>query len=153
MSGSRWVITSSWLSVSLKSFLYSSVYSHHYFLISSASFRSIPFLSFIVPMFAWNVPLVPLIFLKRSLVFPFYCSPLFLFIYHWGKLSYLSLLFFVTLHSDGHIFLFLLFLSLLFTAICKDLSENHFAFLHFFFLGMDLHTHNPWQLTNNLITW
>ena len=31
---------------------------------------SIPFLSFIEPIFAWNVPLVSLIFLKRSLVFP-----------------------------------------------------------------------------------
>ena len=52
-------------------FLYSSsVYSCHLFLISSASVRSIPFLSFIVPIFAWNVPLVSLIFLKRSLVFP-----------------------------------------------------------------------------------
>ena len=32
-----------------------------------ASVRSIPFLSFIVPIFAWNVPLVSLIFLKKSL--------------------------------------------------------------------------------------
>ena len=40
------------------------------FLISSASVRFVPFLSFIVPIFAWNVPLVSLIFLKRSLVFP-----------------------------------------------------------------------------------
>ena len=32
--------------------------------------RSIPFLSFIVPIFAWNVPLIFLIFLRRSLVFP-----------------------------------------------------------------------------------
>ena len=38
-------------------------------LISSASVRSILLLSFIVPIFAWNVPLVALIFLKRSLVF------------------------------------------------------------------------------------
>ena len=30
----------------------------------------IPFLSFIVLIFAWNVPLVSLIFMKRSLVFP-----------------------------------------------------------------------------------
>ena len=38
MSGSRWVITSSWLSGSWRSFLYSSsVYSCHLFLISSAS--------------------------------------------------------------------------------------------------------------------
>ena len=38
--------------------------------ISSASGRSIPFLSFIEPIFAWNVPLVSLILLKRSLAFP-----------------------------------------------------------------------------------
>ena len=70
MSGSRWVITPSWLSGSWRSFLYSSVYSYHLFLISSASVRSIPFLSFIEPIFAWNVPLVSIIFLKRSLVLP-----------------------------------------------------------------------------------
>ena len=46
------------------------VYSCHLFLIPSASVRSRPFLSFIEPIFAWNVPLVSLIFLKRSLVFP-----------------------------------------------------------------------------------
>ena len=32
----------------------------------------------------------------------------------------------------------LFFTSLLFTAICKASSDNHFAFLHFFFLGMVL---------------
>ena len=32
----------------------------------------------------------------------------------------------------------LLFTSLLFTAICKASSGSHFAFLHFFFLGMVL---------------
>ena len=70
MSGSGWVITPSWLSGSWSSFLYSSsVYSCHLFL-SSASVRSIPFLSFIEPIFAWNVALVSLIFFKRSLVFP-----------------------------------------------------------------------------------
>ena len=54
MSGSRWVITPSWLSGSLRSLLYSSsVYSCH-LLISSASVRSMPFLSFIVPTFTWN---------------------------------------------------------------------------------------------------
>ena len=63
LSGSRWVITPSWLSRSWRSFLYSSVYACHLFLISSASVRSIPFLSFSVPIFAWNVPLVYLIFL------------------------------------------------------------------------------------------
>ena len=59
MSGSRWVITPSWLSELWRSFLHSSsVYSCHLFLTSSASVRSIPFLSFIEPIFAWNVTLV-----------------------------------------------------------------------------------------------
>ena len=71
MSGSRWVITPSWLSWSWSSVLYCSpVYSCLLFLISSASVRSLPFLSFIKPIFAKNVPLISLIFLKRSLVFP-----------------------------------------------------------------------------------
>ena len=47
-------------------FLYSSVYYCYFVLISSAS---VPFLSFIEPIFAWTVPLVSLIFLKTSLVF------------------------------------------------------------------------------------
>ena len=111
MSGSRWVNTPSWLSGSWRSFLYNtSVYSCHLVLISSASVRSIQFLSFIVSIFAWNVPLVSLIFLKRSLVFPILLfSPISL---HgsltFSRLSYLSLLFFGTLHSNGHIFPFLL---------------------------------------------
>ena len=70
MSGSRSVVTASWLSWLWRSFLYNSVYSYHLFLMSSAFVRSIPFLSFTEPFFAWNVPLVSLIFLKRSLVFP-----------------------------------------------------------------------------------
>ena len=71
MSGSRWAITPLWLSVSWRPFFFSSsVYSCHLFLISSASVRSTAFLSFIEPIFAWNVPLVSLIFLKKPLVFP-----------------------------------------------------------------------------------
>ena len=70
MYGSRWVITPSWLSGSWRSFLCcSSVYSCHLILISSASVSFIPSLSFIVSIFTWYVPLVSLIFLKRSLVF------------------------------------------------------------------------------------
>ena len=38
--------------------------------ISSASVRSIPFLSFIVPILALNVPLIFPVFLKKSLIFP-----------------------------------------------------------------------------------
>ena len=79
MSGSGWVIAPSWLSVSWRSLMYSYfVYSCH-LLMSSASVRSIPFLSFIVPIFARNVPLVCLILLRRSLVFPISIFLLFLF--------------------------------------------------------------------------
>ena len=66
MSGSRWVITPSWLPGLWRSFLYSSsVYSCYLFLISPASVRSIPLLSFIVPIVAWNVPLVSSNFLEE----------------------------------------------------------------------------------------
>jgi len=115
MSGSRWVITPSKLSGSWSSFLYSSsVYSCQLFLMPYASVMSIPFLSFIKPIFAWNIPLVSLIFLKRSLSFPFRCFPLFLCIDQWGRPSFLFLLFFGTLHSDAYIFPFLLCFTLLF---------------------------------------
>ena len=50
MCGFRWLITPSWLSASSRPFLYSSsVYSCHLFLISSASVKSLLFLSFIMP--------------------------------------------------------------------------------------------------------
>ena len=56
MSGSRWVITPSWLSGSWRSFFFMIlVYSCHLFLISYVFVSSIPFLSFIVSIFAWNV--------------------------------------------------------------------------------------------------
>ena len=141
MSGCTWMITLSWLSGSWRSFLYSSfVYSCHLFLISSASVRSILFLSFIVPIFAWNVPLVSLIFLKRSLVFPI---PLFSSIsLHWSLrkafFSLLAILWNSAFKWDYLSFSPLLFASLLFTAICKASSDSHFAFLHFFSMGMVL---------------
>ena len=115
------------------------MYSCHLFLISSASVKSLPFLSFIVPIFGWNVPLISLIFLERSLVFlilllssiSLHCSL---------QNAYISLLFFGTLHSVGCIFPFLLCLLLLSSSICKGSSDNHFAFLHFFFFEMVLVT-------------
>ena len=99
-----------------------------------------PFLSFIEPIFAWNVSLLSLIFLKTSLSFPFYCFPLALCTDHWRRLSYLSLL---ILGNSAFKWVYLpfsplLFTSLLFTAICKASSNSHFALLHFFFLGMAL---------------
>ena len=143
MYGFRWVIAASWLCGSWRSFLYSfSVYSCHVFLISSASVRSVPFLSFIVPIFAWNVPLIFLIFLKRSLVFPillFSSTSL-----HWTlRKSFLSLLAILCNSAfkwEYLSFSSLPFTSLLFMAICKASLDKHFAFLHFFFLGMVLIT-------------
>ena len=143
MSGCRWVTTPLWLSGSLRSFLYSSsLYSCH-LLISCASVRSIPFLFFIVPIFTWNVPLVVLIFLKRSLVFPIllfssislHCSL---------KKTFLSLLTVLWNSAFKWVYLsfFLLCLSLLFFSqqFYKASSNKHFAFLHFFFSGMVLIT-------------
>ena len=108
MSGSRWVITPSWLSGSWRSFSYSSsVYSYH-LLISSASVRSIPFCPSLClslhEMFPWNL----LIFLKRSLVFPSLFFPSISL--HWLlRKDFLSLLAVLwTLNSNGHIFPFLL---------------------------------------------
>ena len=117
MSDSRWVITPLCLSGSWSSFLYrSSVYSCH-LLISSAFVRSIPFLSFIVPIFAWNVPLVSLIFLKRYLVFAILLFTLFLCINHWGRLSFLAVLWNSAFKWVYLSFSPLTFVSLLFSAI------------------------------------
>ena len=143
MSGSRLVIIPSWLSGSWRSFLYtSSVYSCHLFLISSASVWSIPYLSFIMPNFTWNIPLVSLIFLKISRVFPILLfSSISL---HWSlRKAFLSLL--AVLWNFVFKWVHLSFpplplASLLFSAICKASSDNHFAFLHFFFLVMVLIT-------------
>ena len=117
MSGSRWVITPSWLSGSWRSFLYSfSVYYCHLFLISSASVRSIPFLSFIEPIFAWNVPLISLVFLKRSLVFPIllFSSISLPWMLRKAFLSLLAILWNSAYNSNAYIFPFLLCFSLLF---------------------------------------
>ena len=125
----------------MKIFLYSSsVYSCQLFLISSASVRFIPFLSFIEHIFAWNVPLVSLKFLKRSLVFPILLfSSISL---HWSLrkafLSLLAILWNSTFTWEYLSFSLLLFASLLCTAICKASSASHFAILHYFSMGMVL---------------
>ena len=135
MSGSWWMITPLWLSGLWRCFLYSSsVYSCHIFSVSFASVRSILFLSFIVPIFVQNIPLVSLIFLKRSLVFPILLfSSISL---HWSlRKSFLSPL--AILWNSAFKWVYLSFpplplASVLFTAICKAPSDNHFAFLHFY---------------------
>ena len=141
MSGSRWVITPSWLFWSWSSFLYSSsVYSCHLFLISYASVRSIQYLSFFEPIFAWNIPLVSLIFLKRSLVFPiqFFSS---ISLHGSLRKAFLSLFAILWISAFRCLYLSfspLLFTSLLFTAISKSSADSRFAFLHLFSVGIVL---------------
>ena len=160
MSGSRWVITPSWLSGSLRFFFIDLLC----ILATSSSaifsyVRSIRFLSFIVSIFAWNVRFVSLIILTRSLVFPIlllssislHCSL---------RKAFLSLLFFGTLQSDGNVFHFLLCLLLLFfsqllgrpiqTTICQFellFSWRWFSVLlshMFYLLRTSIHAIIPW---------
>ena len=133
ISSSRWVILPLWLPGSLRSFLYSlSVYYCNLFLITSASVRSIPFLSLIVPIFAWNVSLESLIFLKRPLVFPILLFASISLHYSLKKafLSLLAILWNSAIRCLCFSFSPLPFTSLLFSIICKASSDNHFAFLH-----------------------
>ena len=80
--------------------------------------RSLPLLCFTVPILAWNVPLIPPIFLNRSLVFSRLLFSSFLCIFHWGRPSYLTLLssetLFIWLYLSLSPWLFLLFFPQLF---------------------------------------
>ena len=81
-----------------------------------------------------------LLFLKRSLGFPILLfSCIFL---HWSlRKAFLFLL--AILWNSVSKWVYLSYSPLpflLFSAICKNFSSNHFAFLHFFFLGMILIT-------------
>ena len=79
---------------------------------------------------------------KRSLVFPIlllssvslHCS------HKKAFLSFLAILWHSAFKWVYLSFFLLPLASLLFSAICKASSDNHFAFLHFFFLGMVLVT-------------
>ena len=137
ISDSRWVITPLWLSRSLGSLLYSSsVYSYPIFSISSVSFRSIPFLSFLVPILAWNIPLVSLIALKRSLVFPIllFSSISLHFSLKKAFLSLLAILWNSAFRKGISFFFSFAFHFLSF------LLRQPFCLLHFFFLGLVLIT-------------
>ena len=140
ISDARWVITLSWLSGSLRPFLYSFLYSC-YLLIFLLLLGPYFFCHFIVPIFAWNVHLVFLIFLTKSLVFPillFSCISLHCSL----KKAFLLL---AILWNSAFKWVHLSFSPLplaylLFSAICKASSDNLLAFLYFFFLGMVLIT-------------
>ena len=93
ISDSRWVITPPWLSGSWWSFLYnSSVYSCHLFLVSSAllgPYGSVLYCTHFCMKCSFGISnfLEEISSLFLSIVF------LYFFIDHWGRLSYLSLLF------------------------------------------------------------
>ena len=129
MSGSRWVTTSLWLSMSLRPFFYSSsVYSCHLFLVSSASVFPISAIYF--AHLCMKRSLISLIFLKRSLVFPIL---LFSSIYlHWSlKKAFLPLLFILWNPAFRWVYLFhspLPSMSLLFSVIYKAFSDDYFPF-------------------------
>ena len=126
----------------MKTFYYYFCVFCHLFLISSASFRLLSFLFFTLPILEWNVPFVPPVFLKKSLVFPIllfssislHCS---------FKKAFLSLLALLWNSTFSWVYLSLSplpFTSLLSSSICKASSDNHFAFLHFSFFLMVLVT-------------
>ena len=112
------------------------MYSCHLFFISSAFVRSLLFLSFLGSIFVWNVTLVleEICSLSHSIVFLYF----FTLVTYKGFL--ISPCYFLELCVQlGISFPFSFsFCSPLFSAICKASSDNHFAFLHFFFLGMVL---------------
>ena len=133
----------------MKIFLYISVYSCHLFLISSAAFRSIQFLSFIVPIFAWNVPLVSVIFLKRSVI-SFCCFLLFLCIVHLRNLFFISPCYSLELCIQLGIFFPFSLPFTSFLSCFKDSSNNHFPFLQFSFFGMVLVTASSTMLWTSI---
>ena len=99
-------------------------------------------MSFTVPIFGQNFPLIAPIFLKRSLILPLqlFSSS---FIHCSSKKAFFSLCAVLWKLVFSWLYLSispLLFTSLLYLAIYKVSSDNLFAFLLFFFFGMDLFT-------------
>ena len=140
MSGSRWVVTPSWLSGSWRSFFYSSVYSCHLFLIYFASVRYIQFLSFIEHIFAWKYSLGISNFLEviSSLFHSIF------FLYFFALITDDSFLISPCYSLElciqmGIYFIFSFPLdSLLFSAIHKASSDNRFVISPpFFFILVD----------------
>src|SRR5574337_762474 len=86
-------------------------------------------------------------FLKRSLVFPIllFSSISLHSSLRKAFLSLLAILWNSAFRCLCLSFSPLPFASLLFTAICKASSDKHFAFLHFFFLGMVLIPDKTWS--------
>jgi len=98
------------------------------------------FLFFIVPIFAWNVPLVSVIFLMRSIVFPIL---LFISLDCSLRKAFLSLLPIIWNSAFRWVYLSFLFcfLLLFFSQLfVRPPQTTILPFLNFFFLGMVLIT-------------
>ena len=142
MSASRWVITPLWLSGSWRSFLCSShVYSYHHLLISSALYShtiSVLYCAHFCMKCSLGVSnfLEEISSLPHSIIFLYF----FALITEEGFLIYPCYSLELCIQMDGVSLCFSPFslASLLFSSICKTSSDNHFAFSHFFFLGMVL---------------
>ena len=118
------------------------MYSFHLFLILSASTRSPSCLSFIVSIFWQNAPLKFPVFLKRSLVFLLllFSSIIMHFSLKKFLLSHIAFLWNSVFNWMYLSLSPLLCASLSSSAICKVSSDNHSAFLLFFFFVMVLFT-------------
>ena len=116
----------------------SSVYSCHLFLISSLSISSLVFLPFYCVHLCMKYSLGISNFLEEisslfhSIIFLYFFELIteegFL-IYPWYSLE-------LCIHMAIPFFLSISFCFSSFTALCKALSDNYFAFLHLFFLGL-----------------
>ena len=150
ISGSRWEITPSWLPGSWRSFFYSSVYSFHLFLISSASVRSLSFLSLYCSHRCMRYSLGISNFLEEISRL----SHSVLFLYFFALIAEESFLISSCYFWDSAFrclylsFSPLLFASFLFTAICKASPDSHFVFFAYLFLGDGLDPCLLYNVTN-----
>jgi len=141
MAGSTWVIISLWLSGSLRLSLHSSpVYSCHHFLIYFYCALTISVFYCAHP--CMKLPLHISSFLEEISSLFYYIFPS-ISLYQSFKKGFLSLLAILWNSAFSWVYLSfspLSFMSLILSGICKVSSDNHFAFLHFFFFGIILVT-------------
>ena len=133
MSGCRLVITALWLSGSLRSFLYSSVYSGHLFLIYSASLKSTLFY-----LYCGHLCMKCSLGISNFLEDISSLSHSIVFLYFFALITEEGFLMSRILWNSAFKWVYLSFsplplASFLFSAICKTSSDNHFSFFHFFF--------------------
>ena len=133
---------------------------------SSASVRSIPFLSFSVPIFAWYIPLVSLIFFKEisslshSIIFLYFFALITEEGFHISPCYPLEL----CIQMDiSFLFSFAFHFSSFYQVFVRHPQTTILPFLHFFFFGMVLITasctmsrtsvHNWSGTLSDLIPW